>query len=101
MTDNATPTLPELLAQQAAIERQIAAASLAGVQAAQAVLDAGSAATLADQLEAILPDLVGSASAQQQVTNVVTVLRNVPNSLAREAARLEGLAAEPQPQEAA
>lgn|GEM_PF-5453855 len=101
MTDNATPTLPELLAQQAAIERQIAAASLAGVQSAQAVLDAGSVATLADELEAILPDLVGSASAQQQVTNVVTVLRNVPNSLAREAARLEGLAAEPQPQEAA
>lgn len=96
MTDNATPTLPHLLAQQAAIERQIAAASLAGVQSAQAVLDAGSVATLADELEAILPDLVGSASAQQQVTNVVTVLRNVPNSLAREATRLEGLAAEPQ-----
>lgn len=96
MTDNATPTLPQLLAQQAAIERQIVAASLAGVQSAQAVLDAGSVATLADELEAILPDLVGSASAQQQVTNVVTVLRNVPNSLAREATRLEGLAAEPQ-----
>lgn len=96
MTDNATPTMPQLLAQQAAIERQIAAASLAGVQSAQAVLDAGSVATLADELEAILPDLVGSASAQQQVTNVVTVLRNVPNSLAREATRLEGLAAEPQ-----
>lgn len=92
MTDNATPTLPELLAQQAELQRQIAAASLAGVQAAQAVLDAGSVATIADELEAILPDLAGSASAQQQVTNVVTVLRNVPNSLAREATRLGDLA---------
>lgn len=92
MTDNATPTLPELLAQQAELQRQIAAASLASVQAAQAVLDAGSVATIADELEAILPDLAGSATAQQQVTNVVTVLRNVPNSLAREASRLGDLA---------
>ncbi len=96
MTDNATPTLPELLAQQAELQRQIAAASLTSVQSAKAVLDRTSIKTVADDLEAILPDLVGSSVAQQQVTNVVTVLRNVPGALAREATRLEALAAEPQ-----
>ncbi|WHO37888.1 hypothetical protein PMI04_015105 [Sphingobium sp. AP49] len=101
MTETTTPTLAELMAQQAQLERQIAAASLTGVQAAQAVMDRTSTGKVADDLEALLTDIPAGSQSYQQLFNVINVVRNVKSWLPQEVARLQALAAEPQTQEAA
>jgi len=101
MTD--TTTLAELEAQPAALaaqqpqlDRQLAAASLGGVQAAKAVLDRAASIKVADDLEALLTQLPNGSMAREQMANVISVNRTVRDLLGREATRLEALAAEPE-----
>ena len=108
MTETTTaPTVAELEAQQAALtaqqaelDRQMAAASLASVQAAKAVLDRAASIKVADDLEPVLEQLPANSVARQQITNVITVNRGVRDLLGREVTRLEALAAEPVEEEA-
>ena len=53
----ANPTPAQLLAQRNDLDRQIAIANLDGLKAIQSALKAGKVATLATDLEALLPQL--------------------------------------------
>ncbi|WP_122927925.1 hypothetical protein [Sphingobium sp. LF-16] len=101
MTETTTPTLAELMAQQTELERQIAAATLSSVQAAQAVMARASTGKVADDLEALQASLPANGTAHQQIGNVISVIRNVATWLPSEVTRLEALAGEPQTEEAA
>ncbi|WP_300113477.1 hypothetical protein [Sphingobium sp.] len=84
-----------LTAQQAELDRQMAAASLGSVQAAKAVLDRAASVKVADDLEPLLEQLPANSMARQQIMNVINVNRGVRDLLGREVTRLEALAAEP------
>lgn len=88
------PTQAELLAQRAEIDRQIAVANLEGLKAIQSALKAGKVATLATDLEALLPQLapapeMGSPFSQAQ--NVISVVRNVTNFIDQEVSRVQAM----------
>ena len=61
-----------LTAQQAELDRQMAAASLGSVQAAKAVLDRAASIKIADDLEPLLEQLPANSVARQQITSVIT-----------------------------
>lgn len=88
-----TPTLADLLVQQADVERQIAALTLTAVQSAKTVMDRTSTGKVADDLEALLPELPDNGVVRQQVGNVISIIRNVQSWLPQEVARLTALAA--------
>ena len=88
----ANPTPAELLAQRNEIDRQISIANLDGLKAMQAALKAGKVATLAADLEALLPQLAPSGemgSPHSQTTNVITTVRNVSNFFDGEVERVQ------------
>lgn len=90
----ANPTPSELLAQRNEIDRQIAIANLDGLKAIQTALKSGKVATLATDLEALLPQLAPSGemgSPHSQATNVITTVRNVSNFFDREVARVQAI----------
>ena len=90
----ANPTPAELLAQRDEIDRQIAIANLDGLKAIQAALKSGKVATLATDLEALLPQLAPSSemsSPHSQATNVITTVRNVSNFFDGEVARVQAM----------
>lgn len=90
----ASPTPAELMAQRNELDRQIAIANLDGLKAIQAALKAGKVATLATDLEALLPQLAPSSemgSPHSQATNVITTVRNVSNFFDAEVARVEAI----------
>lgn len=91
-TENPTPA--QLLAQRNDIDRQIAIANLDGLKAIQSVLKAGKVATLATDLEALLPQLAPASemgSPHNQAGNVISVVRNVTNFFDGEVARVQAL----------
>lgn len=90
----ANPTPAELMAQRNELDRQIAIANLDGLKAIQAALKAGKVATLATDLEALLPQLAPSGemgSPHSQATNVITTVRNVSNFFDGEVARVQAI----------
>jgi len=90
----ANPTAAELLAQRNELDRQIAVANLDGLKAIQAALKAGKVATLATDLEALLPQLAPAAemaSPHSQASNVINVMRNVTGFFDGEVARVQAL----------
>jgi hypothetical protein len=90
----ANPTPAELLAQRDEIDRQIAIANLDGLKDIQAALKSGKVATLAADLEALLPQLAPSGemgSPHSQATNVITTVRNVSNFFDGEVARVQAI----------
>ena len=90
----ANPTPAELLAQRNEIDRQISIANLEGLKAIQAALKSGKVATLAADLEALLPQLAPSGemgSPHSQATNVITIVRNVSNFFDAEVARVQAI----------
>lgn len=90
----ANPTPAELLAQRNEIDRQISIANLEGLKAIQTALKSGKVATLAADLEALLPQLAPSGemgSPHSQATNVITTVRNVSNFFDAEVARVQAI----------
>jgi len=94
------PTIAQLDAQIADLQRQRDLASLNGSKAVKAALVAGKVATLAEDLEALLPDLSNESVAAQQARNVISVIRNVRGLVDGEISRIEAMV-EPQPEEPA
>lgn len=95
------PTIAELDQQIAELQRQRDLASLAKLQAVQALLSAEPTVQLAADLEALLPELPADpalGSARNQAANVVSVIRQVAAHFDREVARIEALV-EPEPTE--
>lgn len=88
MTDK---TIAEMDAEIAALERQRDIAALDGTKAVQTLLTADAVASLAADLEALIPDLPVDSVAAQQSRNVMSVLRNVTNLVTIEVSRIEAL----------
>lgn len=88
-------TIAELDAQVAELNRQRDLISLAGTKAVQAALVVGNVATLADDLEALLPSLSSDSITAQMTRNVINVVRNTRSLVDGEVARIEALTAEP------
>lgn len=90
----ANPTPAELLAQRDEIDRQIAIANLDGLKHIQAALKSGKVATLAADLEALVPQLAqdtAQGAPCQQIGNVITTVRNVSNFFDGEVARVQAI----------
>lgn len=88
------PTAAELLAQRNELDRQIAIANLEGLKAIRAALTAGKCATLAEDLEALLPQIASDntlGTPFQQAMAVITSMRNVTGFFDGEIARVEAL----------
>ena len=90
----ASPNPSELIQQRNEIDRQIAVANLDGLKAILAALKSGKVATLAADLEALLPQLapapeMGSPFSQAQ--NVISVVRNVTNFYEQEVPRVQAI----------
>lgn len=94
------PTAAELLAQRNELDRQIAIANLEGLKAIRAALTAGKCATLAEDLEALLPQIASDntlGTPFQQAMAVITSMRNVTGFFDGEIARVEALNAAQEP----
>ncbi len=88
------PTAAELLAQRNELDRQIALANLEGLQAILAALKAGKAATLADDITALLPQIASDNSLGtpfSQASAVITTMRNVTNYFEGEVALVQSM----------
>ncbi|MGE4321762.1 MAG: hypothetical protein AB7E60_01880 [Sphingobium sp.] len=93
-----TPSIPDLQAQKAAIDAQIAAASLAGLLAASTVLHRTSTGKVADDLEALQSALPAGEMAAQQIGNVINIIRSVTGLIDGEVARVQAIVdAQPAP----
>lgn len=90
------PTLTELLAQRAELNRQIAAAELGPAQAALAALTKTSTKNTLTELQGVVAELPDSPM-RQQIQNVVTVLTNVPAYVTDCVAQLDALVNPPAP----
>ncbi|WP_199183800.1 hypothetical protein [Novosphingobium sp. HII-3] len=96
MTEQTTPTAAQLLAQRNELDKQIAVANLNGLKAVQAALKAGKVATLAADLEALLPQLAPEntmGTPHHQANCVITTVRGVTQFFDREVERVEALVA--------
>lgn len=90
----ASPTPSELIQQRNEIDRQIAVANLDGLKAILAALKSGKVATLAADLEALLPQLAPApemSSPFSQAQNVITAVRNVTNFYEQEVTRVQAI----------
>ncbi|NML88341.1 hypothetical protein HHL26_04580 [Sphingobium sp. TB-6] len=96
MSELTSPSLTELQAQRAQLDRQIAASTVAPLQAAHALLQQPSTAALADELEPLLAQLPAGDLAHVQISNVITVIRAVPGIIDQELARVSALVGEPE-----
>jgi hypothetical protein len=85
------PTIAERDAQIAELVRERDIASLDGAKAIKAALAAGKCATLADDLEALLPSLSPASVAAQQAGNVIRIMRNTRQLIDTDIARIEAL----------
>ena len=88
------PTPSELLAQRDDLDRQIAIANLEGLKAIQSALKAGKVATLAADIEALLPQLAPASemgSPFSQARNVISVVRNVTGFFDQEVSRVQAM----------
>jgi hypothetical protein len=87
----AEPTVSEIDAQIAELQRQRDIKSLEGSQAIAAALKAGKVATLAEDLEALLTDLSPASMAYQQARNVISVVTGTRNLIDGDIARIQGI----------
>lgn len=87
----AEQTVSEIDAQIAELQRQRDIKSLEGSQAIAAALKAGKVATLAEDLEALLPDLSPASMAYQQARNIISVLTGGRNLIDGDIARIQGI----------
>lgn len=87
----ADPTVSEIDAQIAELQRQRDIKSLEGSQAIAAALKAGKVATLAEDLEALLTDLSPASMAYQQARNVISVVTGTRNLIDGDIARIQGI----------
>lgn len=87
------PTVSELDAQIAELQRQRDIKSLEGSKAIRAALVTGKVATLVEDLEALLPNVSGESAAGRQARNVINVVRNTRNLIDGDIARIEQLVA--------
>ncbi len=85
----ADPTVSEIDAQIAELQRQRDIKSLEGSQAVAAALKAGKVATLAEDLEALITDLSPASMAYQQARNVISVITNTRNLIDGDVARIQ------------
>lgn len=87
----ADPTVSEIDAQIAELQRQRDIKSLEGSQAVAAALKAGKVATLAEDLEALITDLSPASMAYQQARNVISVITNTRNLIDGDVARIQAI----------
>ena len=87
----AEPTIEQLDAQIAELQRQRDIASLEGAKAIKAALVAGKVATLDTDLEAILPQLSSESLSAQQARNVISIIKGVRNLVDGEVARIQAI----------
>lgn len=90
----ATPTAAELLAQRNDLDRQIAVANLDGLKAIRDALKSGKAGTLADDIEALLPQIASDntlGTPFNQASAIVTTMRNVTGYFESEIARVQAI----------
>lgn len=86
------PTAVELLAQRNDLDRQIAIANLDGLKAIRDALKSGKAGTLADEIEALLPQIASDntlGTPFNQASAIVTTMRNVTSYFESEIARVQ------------
>lgn len=86
------PTAAELLAQRNDLDRQIAIANLDGLKAIRDALKSGKAGTLADEIEALLPQIASDntlGTPFNQASAIVTTMRNVTSYFESEIARVQ------------
>lgn len=91
MTETTIPTVADYDAQIADLKRQRDLAALDNLKAVQTILNATATKKVADDIEALLPQLPaddGIGSARAQATNVVTILRQVAATFDREVSRV-------------
>jgi len=87
----ADPTVSEIDAQIAELQRQRDIKSLEGSQAVAAALKAGKVATLDEDLEVLITDLSPASMAYQQARNVISVITNTRNLIDGDIARIQGI----------
>lgn len=87
----AEPTVSEIDAKIAELQRQRDIKSLEGSQAVAAALKAGKVATLPEDLEALIADLSPASMAYQQARNVISVITNTRNLIDGDIARIQGI----------
>lgn len=95
MPEPTPPTLSELAANMAELQRQMDVASLAPLSAIQAVLNRTAVTEAITDLQAIIPQLPESIelrAPRNQAGNVVSVLSNVRDLFDREVTRISALA---------
>ncbi len=88
------PTAAELLAQRNDLDRQIAIANLDGLKAIRDALKSGKAGTLADDIEALLPQIASDntlGTPFNQASAIVTTMRNVTGYFETEIARVQAI----------
>ncbi len=88
------PTAAELLAQRNDLDRQIAIANLEGLKAIRDALKSGKAGTLADDIEALLPQIASDntiGTPFNQASAIVTTMRNVTSYYEGEIARVQAI----------
>lgn len=88
------PTAAELLAQRNDLDRQIAIANLDGLKAIRDALKSGKAGTLADDIEALLPQIASDntiGTPFNQASAIVTTMRNVTSYYEGEIARVQAI----------
>lgn len=88
------PTAAELLAQRNDLDRQIAIANLDGLKAIRDALKSGKAGTLADDIEALLPQIASDntlGTPFNQASAIVTTMRNVTSYFESEIARVQAI----------
>ena len=95
MTTPTPPTIADLDEQIAELKRQRDIASLDGMKGAQSVLKRASTGKVADDLEALLPQLPRDEMASQQVSNVISIIRQVSTLIDGEVGRVEAIVAPP------
>ncbi|KMS59967.1 hypothetical protein V474_07645 [Novosphingobium barchaimii LL02] len=86
-------TISDIDAQIADLKRERDIASLDGSKSVKSVLATGKVATLAADLEALLPSLFTQSVAYQQAMNVISVVTGTRNLVDGEISRIEALVA--------
>jgi hypothetical protein len=87
----ADPTVSEIDAQIAELQRQRDIKSLEGSQAVAAALKSGKVATLAEDLAALIADLSPASTAYQQAKNIISVLTGGRNLIDGDIARIQAI----------
>ena len=88
-------TLNQIDAEIQALTTERDLASLAGTKSIRDAMASGKAGTLADDLEALLPNVASGSMAYQQTNNLIIVLRNTKQLVESEISRVDSIAPPP------